>query len=91
MANLQSPFQCGGSAKAFADKKFTTLTIRVNDASPTAKVYVKLGGTTASSSNADFFLNAGEALDICGDQVKTGADISIIDASNDPLIFWSMT
>lgn len=91
MSNLKSPFQCGGTAKTFAGRKFKKLSIRVNDADATAKVYIKLGGTVATSTNADYFLNSGEALDIRGSQVPTGAEISIVDASNDPLIYWSMT
>lgn len=91
MSKLTSPFQCGGSAKTFPDIKIPKrIVIRVDDTDATAKVYISLNGTTPSSTNAQYYLNAGESLEFCGSSFDKASAISIIDGSDDPLIYWSI-
>lgn len=91
MANLKSPFQCGGSVVTFPAKKIPgRLVLRIDDTDATAKVYISLNGKDPSSTNAQYFLNAGESVELCKGSVTDLADLKIIDASNNPLIFWSL-
>jgi hypothetical protein len=91
MANLKSPFQCGGAAKTFPALKIPKrLIIRVDDADATAKIYISLNGKTPAADNAQYFLNAGESLELCSGAVPDMSHIQAIDASDDPLIFWSL-
>lgn len=89
--SLKSPFQCGGSAQRFPDNRVPKrLIIRIDDTDETAKVYVNINGIDPSATNAQYYLNAGESLEISGETVTTADKVRIIDASNDPKIFWSI-
>lgn len=88
MATLGSPFTAG-SAVNLPDVKITgKLVIRVDDTTSTDRIYVSTNGRAASSTNAQFFLNAGEALEICGLVIKTAAQVSITAGSGTPAVFW---
>lgn len=91
MANLKSPFQCGGSAKTFPALKIPKrITLRVDDTDATAKIYITTDGTTPSSTNAQYFLNAGESIELAGCSLTNASQISVIDGSDDPLIYFGI-
>jgi hypothetical protein len=83
---VSSPFQCGGTAKRLPAGTFRSLILRVNDVAATARVIIKIDRTIdVTSANAEFFLNAGEALEL--DNVDL-SDVTILDVSDNPLIYF---
>lgn len=83
---LGTPFKCGGTPTYLQGSPTQRLVIRVDDLDATAKVYIRVNGGAVSTTNADFFLNAGEALELREIDPKV---VSIVDASDNPYIFWS--
>ena len=83
---VKSPFQCGGTAKRLPVGSTKKTIIRIDDAADTAKVWIRVARTEdVTSATAEFFLNAGEAIELCD---IPPSDISILDASDDPLIYF---
>lgn len=86
-------FVCGGTAKrlppvAAGDGK---VVVRVNNADPTAKVFFKSDSVTlVTEANADGYLMAGESIEISGNSVDKISDVSFIDKSDNPIIFFGV-
>lgn len=93
MAVLGSPFTAEAAAN-LPDMKLgghAKVTIRVSDANDGDKIYISTNGRPASATNAQFFLNDGEAIDIHGSVVTSLSDISVFAASGTPAIFWGLS
>lgn len=86
-----SPFKTGNTtAVAFRSGKINgKLVIRVDDDAATNRVIIRLGGTV-EAAHANFFLKGGESIEINGDAVTSGADITILSTVNDPDIYWGI-
>jgi hypothetical protein len=86
-------FQCGGVATRLPAIKlgFSKLVIRINDAADTAKVLFRLEKKDlVASGKADGYLNAGESIEFRGEAIEFASDISILDISDNPIIYWGI-
>lgn len=86
-------FQCGGTATRLPQVRVgnARLVIRVNDAAGTAKVLFRIENKdVVKSGQADGFLNAGESIEIHGGAIEFASDISLLDVSDNPIIFWGL-
>lgn len=80
---MDTPFQCGGSVQTFPSlKPGQTLLIRVESGS--FLVYGSLD-RVPTTTKGDFYLSGGEAIEI---KAVNNTQVRIINATNDPKIFW---
>lgn len=86
-----SPFNAGGTAQNLPVKnRQGRVIIRCNDDDSANRIIIKIGAV-ADATHADFFLNAGEALEIHNSALPLrddGITISVLNVGNDPLIYW---
>lgn len=93
MAVLGSPFAAGGTAVSLPAQRIgykAKLVIRIDDATPTDRIYFSLNGVDASPTNAQGFLNGGESIEISGDSIQSAASVSIVSTSGTPNVYWGV-
>lgn len=90
MAQLPSPFKAA-SAQSFSETKISgKLVIRVDDTTSTDRIVIRIGGGTAAVDNYNFFLNAGESIEISGIVIPDGSHVSVIATAGNPDICWGV-
>lgn len=86
-----SPFKAGSTAQTLPIKEREgRVIIRCNDDAATNRIIVKIGAV-ADAAHADFFLGAGEAVEIHLTALLAndgGVGISVLNITNDPDIYW---
>lgn len=88
---LNSPFTCGGVPVTLnAEVVHAKLTIRVDNAPANVRVVVKINGIP-SLTNVDYYLLAGESITLTNEEVEKASEVSVLNITGDPNIYFSIT
>jgi len=92
MANVGTPFKAP-SAQRLPDILVGCgrVVIRVDDTTGTDKIIIRIDpNAVVDAAHANFFLKAGESIEISGHAIQKASDVSVLATSGTPDIYWGI-